>query len=72
MQSGWAAAHSACVATGQAVVTGRQSRDCYPGGVTCGLHPLFDFCILHPKKGIGFSEVTKRHQKDSHRLLSGQ
>lgn len=27
--------------------------------------PLFDFCALHPKKGIGSSEVTKRHQKDS-------
>lgn len=49
MQSGWAAAHSACVATG------RQSRECYPGMLHVVCIPLFDFCVLHPKKGIGSS-----------------
>lgn len=59
------------MATGQALVMGHQSSECYPGRV---LHvaciPLFGFCLLHPKKGIGSSEVTKRHQKDPHRLLN--
>ena len=58
---------SACMTTGQTLVMGSGSGDCLPGAVSpVSCISKLDLHTLHPRKGVGSSEVTERHHLDVH------